>query len=144
MSMTSRMRFFISLALMAMLGSAARAADEPLKIGVFAPAGSVNRYLNNAENRQKVLDTLKGLRVSKFFLEGNRADEYVPVNLLREVRDDFASKGIATSGGIGPLPGKKFGVQSPLGHTRWLDYRAKRPSRMWPTFSARTRPCSTR
>jgi hypothetical protein len=111
---------------MALLGSAVFAADEPLKIGVYAPAGAVNRYLNTPENREKVLTTLKGLRVSKFFLEGNRADEYVSVDLLREIRDDFASKGIATSGGIGPLPGQKFGVQSPLGHTRWLDYRAKK------------------
>jgi hypothetical protein len=113
------------MVLMTLLGSAVF-ADEPLKIGVYAPAGAVNRYMNTAEARQKVLDTLKGLHISKFFLEGNRADEYVPVELLREARDDFASKGIATSGGIGPLPGQKFGVQSPLGHTRWLDYRAKK------------------
>ena len=121
-----RIHCCVAVGLMALLSSAALPADEPLKIGVFAPAGAVNRHLNTPEGRQKVLTTLKGLRVSKFFLEGNRADEYVPVNLLREIRDDFASKGIETSGAIGPLPGQKFGVQSPLGHTRWLDYRAKK------------------
>ena len=116
----------IALGLMTLLSSAALAADGPLKIGSYCPAGAVNRYMKTPEDRQKVLDTLKGLHITKFFLEGNRADEYVPIELLREARDDFKSKGIETSGGIGPLPGKKFGVQSPLGHTRWLDYRAKK------------------
>ena len=121
-----RIHVCISVGLMMLLSASALPADEPLKIDIFAPAGAVNRHLSTPEARQKVLDKFKGLRVSKFFLEGNRADEYVPVALLREIRDNFKSKGIAASGAIGPLPGEKFGVASPLGHTRWLDYRAKK------------------
>jgi hypothetical protein len=121
-----RIRFCVAVGLVAFLSPAAFPADGPLKIGVIATAGAVNRFLNTPEGRQNVLTTLKGLRISKFFIEGNRADDYVPVNLLREVRDDFASKGIETSGGIGPLPGEQFGVHSPLFHTRSLDFRAQK------------------
>ena len=143
--MTIRTYCYVALGLLTLMSSAAIKADEPLKIGVFAPAGAVNRYLNTPENRQKVLATLKGLRVSKFFLEGNRADEYVPVELLREVRDDFKSKGIATSGGHRPLARQRSSASprrwgTPAGST----IGRRRPSRTSRTCSARTRRCSTR
>jgi hypothetical protein len=117
---------YVAAALMVCLSPATLLAEGPLKIGVYAHAGAVNRYLNTPEGREKVLTTLKYLHVTKFFIEGNRADEYVPVDLLRQIRDDFTSRGIETSGGIGPLPGQKFGVHSYLGHARWLDYRAQK------------------
>jgi hypothetical protein len=117
---------YVAAVLLVCLSPATLLAEGPLKIGVYAHAGAVNRYLNTPEGREKVLAALKVLRVSKFFIEGNRADEYVSVDLLRQVRDDFTSRGIEISGGIGPLPGQKFGVASPLGHARWLDYRAQK------------------
>ena len=100
--------------------------------------------MKTPEDRQKVLDTLKGLHISKFFLEGNRADEYVPVELLREVRDDFKAKGIETSGGIGRCPARSSASSRRWGTPAGSTIARRRPSRTWPTCSARTRPCSTR
>ena len=117
---------YVAAGLMTLLIPAARPADEPLKISVYAPAETVNRYLNTPEGRQDVVTVLKRFRVSKVYLEGNRGDVWVPVDLLRAVRDDLVSKGIEASGGVGPLPGKTFGVHVTSQRHRWLDYRAEK------------------
>ena len=123
-----KLRWYVAAGLMTLLIPAARPADEPLKISVYAPAETVNRYLNTSEGRQEAVTVLKRFRVSKVYVEGNRGDVWVPVDLLRSVRDDFASKGIETSGGVGPLPGKTFGVHV-SGRQPWLDYRAEKTQR---------------
>jgi len=123
--MTMQIHCYVAVGLMALLSSAALSADEPLKISVYATAGDVNRYLNTPKARQEVVTLLKRFHVSKIYVEGNRGDVYVAVDLLRAVRGDLVSKGIEASGGIGPLPGKTFGVHV-SGRQPWLDYRAEK------------------
>src|SRR5512138_305359 len=65
----------------------ASAADELLRISVYATAGDVMHYLAEPAGRQRVLETLRPLRVSRVFLEGRRGDEYVRPRVLAEVRD---------------------------------------------------------
>ena len=127
--MNAIIRWCVAAGLMMVLNPAARPAGDPLKISVYAPADTVNRYMSTPEARQDVVSVLKRFRVSKIYVEGNRGDTYVPVDLLRTVRDDLASKGIETSGGVGPLPGKTFGVPVTSQRHRWLDYRAERSQR---------------
>jgi hypothetical protein len=117
--------WYAAAGLLMLLSPAARPADEPLKISTYATAGAVNRYMNTPEGRQNVVAVLKRFRISKVYVEGNRGDVWVPVDLLRAVRDDLTSQGFETSGGAGPLPGKTFGVHV-SGRQPWLDFRAQK------------------
>lgn len=96
-------------------------AQEPLRISVYATAGGVVNYLANEESRAKTETALARLGVSRIFLEGRRGDEYVPPELLRQLRDDFRSQGIETTGAIATVPGKSFGVRQNEGYS-WLNY----------------------
>ena len=115
----------LAVCLIALWNSAVFSADEPLKISVYATAETVGRCLGTPEVRKETIAVLKRFRVSKVYVEGNRIDTWVPVEMLREVRDDLVANGIEASGGVGPLPGKTFGVHV-SGHQFWLDYGAKK------------------
>ena len=85
--------------------------DEALRISVYATAGDVQQHLATAENREKAVRILQGLKVSRIFLEGRRGDEYVSPDTLAAVRDFIAAKGIRASGGIATVPGNRFGTR---------------------------------
>ena len=101
----------------------ALAANEPLRVSVYATAGDVLRHLTSAEHRGKVIAALKPLQVSRVFLEGRRGDEYVPPSTMVEVRDFLAAQGIRSAGGIATVPGGSFGVRQ--------DEHAKNEHRGW-------------
>lgn len=93
----------------------------PLRLSVYATAGSILAHLAPATNRDRVLERFDRLGVTHVFLEGRRGDEYVPPATLAEVRDLLRARGIATSGGIATVPGANFGTrqQGPLGWLNW-------------------------
>ncbi|HOW65149.1 MAG TPA: hypothetical protein P5186_02645 [Candidatus Paceibacterota bacterium] len=99
------------------------AADDGLRISVYATAGDVLRYLNTAENRLKVEQVLAPLGVSRLFLEGRRGGEYVPPNRLREARVFWEERGIECAGGIATVPGQQFGVRQ-TGGLDWLNWES--------------------
>ncbi len=121
--MKTRIAYCLAIGLITLWRSPLLAADEPLKISVYATAESVSNYLGTAEARKATIAVLKSYRVSKVYVEGNRIDSWVTVDMLRAVRDDLVANGIEASGGVGPLPGKTFGVHV-SGHEFWLDYGA--------------------
>src|SRR5262245_40713707 len=115
------------------------AAEESLQISVYATAGDVTRYLSEAGQRERVVEALRPLRVSRVFLEGRRGDEYVAPATLTKVRDFLASKGIRSSGGIATVPGTAFGVRQTGGLT-WLNWEREKTRNDVATFFAENAP----
>ena len=109
--------------LLALLGvdRPAPAAEALPRIGVYATAGDVERYLVPPDKRAEVLERLRPLDVTRVFVEGRRGDEYVAPDRLREVRSHLATLGIEATGGIATVPGSRFGTrqQGPLGWLNW-------------------------
>ncbi len=106
---------------MALCGLAVSA--EPLRVSVYATAGDVVRYLKTEEGRTKTAAAMKGLGISRIFLEGRRGDEYVDPATLKEVRDWMTGHGFAVAGGIATVPGKSFGVKQNEGLS-WLNWQS--------------------
>jgi hypothetical protein len=106
-----------------LLGGVAR--GEALQASVYATAGGILQYLTREEGRQQALEAMRRLHISRVFLEGRRGDEYVPAELLAELRDYFAARGIATTAGIATVPGANYGVRQneKLG---WLNWEAEK------------------
>lgn len=99
----------------------AQAAEPGLKFSVYATAGDVSRYLLDTTGRDRAEAAMKRLRISRIFLEGRRGDEYVAPAQLRMLREYFAGRGIAATGGIATVPGKAFGTRQneKLGWLNW-------------------------
>jgi hypothetical protein len=99
------------------------AADDSLRISVYATAGDVLRYLSAPDERLKVEQALRPLGVSRIFLEGRRGDEYVSQDRLRDIRDFWMDRGIECAGGIATVPGTRFGVRQ-NGGLDWLNWES--------------------
>lgn len=128
----------VPLALL-VLGLEGGAADEPLRLSVYATAGDVSAHLGTATNRAQVATLLGPLQVTRLFLEGRRGDEYVSPALLREVREDFGRRGIACAGGIATVPGTDFGARQnePL---TWLNWESEKTRRDVAAFFTENAP----
>ena len=100
------------------------AAGQALRISVYTPAGTVNKYLSTPDDRAKAAAIMQRFKVSKIWIEGRRGDQYVTPELLTAARDDFRARGFAVSGGLTTVPGKTFGVQSNPGRT-WMNFQAE-------------------
>lgn len=98
-------------------------AAAPLRISVYATASDVSRHLVQSPERDRVVEVLRTLRVSRVFLEGRRGDEYVSAQQLGQVRQFLTSKGIHSSGGIATVPGKDFGTRQ-TGTLTWLNWES--------------------
>ena len=99
------------------------AAADDLRISVYCTAGDVLQHLATHDARQKVLRAIQPLNVSRLFLEGRRGDEYVAPDQLHAIREFFATKGIACSGGIATVPGANFGTRQ-TGDLAWLNWES--------------------
>jgi len=97
------------------------AAEQPLQLSVYATAGDVRHYLGTASGREKTLEVVQRLGVSRLFLEGRRGDEYVSPEALAEVRDFFTARKMRAAGGIATVPGRTFG-QRQNGGLDWLNW----------------------
>lgn len=106
----------------------AAASPQPLRISVYAPAGTVNRYLATAEDRARAAGVMQRFRATKVWVEGRRGDQYVKPELLREVRDDLIARGFQVSGGLTTVRGKTFGVAS-TGGRYWMNFQAEKTQR---------------
>ena len=62
---------------LALLCLAPSGAGQSLRISVYATAGTVNRYLGTPADRDKAVALLRGLKVTRVFIEGRRGDQYV-------------------------------------------------------------------
>lgn len=124
-----RFAFILVLAAVpAMLGPARAAAVKPLGMSVYVTAGDTLRFLSIPADREAVARRLEPLRVSRLFVEGRRGGEAVPLDLLREIRDDFAARGVECAGGIATVPGGSFGVRQNEG-LGWLNWESPKTQR---------------
>lgn len=98
---------------------------QPLRVSVYVTAGGVEKYLVEPASRQRAMQAMKALKVSRVFLEGRRGDEYVPPARLREIAATLRSEGFEVSGGIATVPGRTFGVRQ-NGALGWLNYEAEK------------------
>src|ERR1035441_7784871 len=90
----------------------AAATAQPLRISVYAPAGTVNKYLSTPGDRAKAAGVMARFQVSKIWLEGRRGDQYVTPELLSAARDDFRTRGLLVSGGFTTVPGKTLACRA--------------------------------
>ncbi len=111
--------------LLGLATSAAFAAPKSatLQISVYCTAGEARNHLSTPEGRQKVLQTITPLHVSRIFLEGRRGDEYVAPEQLREIHGFFTAHGIHCSGGIATVPGNEFAPRQ-TGGLDWLNWES--------------------
>jgi len=103
-------------------------AAQTLRISVYTPAGTVNRYLSTPADRAKAAGVIERFKVSKIWIEGRRGDQYVTPEVLTAARDDFRARGFLVSGGFTTIPGKTFGVPGNPGRT-WLNFQAEQTQR---------------
>jgi hypothetical protein len=111
-----------------LLGRPVLAAQEVLRLSVYATAGDVGQHLVTPEGREKVVRVLEPLPVGRLFLEGRRGDEHVAPGQLREVRDFFGARGISCAGGIATVPGSTFGTRQ-NGGLGWLNWESDQTRR---------------
>ena len=81
--------------------------------------------MGTVEARERVLHVLQPLKVTRLFLEGRRGDQHVTPELLGELRDWYAVRGIHCSGGIATVPGASFG-QRQQGGLEWLNWESRK------------------
>lgn len=107
-------------------GNPGRDAD-PLRVSVYATGGDVLRYLIEPGDRDRAVEVLRRLGVSRVFLEGRRGDEYVAPDRLREIRGFLEGQGIGSTGGIATVPGSTFGTrqEGPLGWLNWESHATR-------------------
>ena len=113
---------------LALVCLASLGAGQSLRISVYAPAGTVNRYLATPVDREKATALLRGLKITRVFVEGRRGDQYVTPEALRTVRDDLLSRGFEVAGGVATVAGKSFGVPDSSSRV-FLNFQAEKTQR---------------
>lgn len=115
------MRFLLFL--LALVGSIS-GADESLKISVYATAGGIEHLLKDQSSIADASGKMRKLGVTRVVLEGRRGDEYVSPERLAAVKQELASHGLESTGGIATVPGNQFGTRqnTTLG---WLNWETK-------------------
>jgi hypothetical protein len=95
------------------------AAQEPLRMSVYATAGDVQQNLMTPEGRERVAAALKDLNITGIFLEGRRGDSYVSPEQMKPVRDFFLARGFRVSVASLRARGREWGhgIHGPYG---WL------------------------
>jgi oligo-alginate lyase len=101
---------------------------KPLRVSVYATASAVSKFFGDAQSRQAALPKLQALGITHVFLEGRRADEYVPPAVLAEARDWFRVRGFEVTGGIATVPGSQFGTKQDDVLT-WLNWESEKTRR---------------
>jgi hypothetical protein len=109
------------------------AAQEPLRMSVYATAGDVQQNLMTPEGRERVAAALKDLNITGIFLEGRRGDSYVSPEQMKPVRDFFLARGFRVSGGIATVPGREWGTRQ-NGPYGWLNYQSAKTQRQIAEF----------
>lgn len=99
----------------------ARADD--LRLSAYATVGSVRAWAESPEARVEARRVLRGMGVTKVYMEGYRSGTLIATDDLRKVREVFETQGFEVAGGIATLPGDGFGVADNLG-LNWFNYQA--------------------
>lgn len=102
---------------------AAQGAEPPLKISVFATAPDIREHLATPAARERTAAALRPFRITRIFLQGRLEDDSIPAAEMREIRDDLATRGFQTAGGLDFLPGKQFGARH-NGKLNWMNYES--------------------
>jgi len=98
-------------------------AEPALKVSVYATAAGIQQLMATPESRQRAVEAMKRLGVTRVVLEGRRGDEYVAPKQLKDLRGALVALGLASSGGIATVPGMSFGVRQ-QGPLSWLNWEA--------------------
>lgn len=107
------------------LSATAFAADDQpaaqLKVSTFITAQDEAALLTTDEGRAQAVSILKGIGVTKVYLDTYRDGLITDPALLKTLRDYFRANGFEASAGITTTSGKGFGVASPT-HRYFLCY----------------------
>ena len=106
----------------------AKARMDDLRISTYMTASSVRRLAREASSRERAVGVLRGLGVTKVYLEVYRSGVVVPRAELEQIRDFLETKGFATAGGIATTPGKGFGVRADAG-LEWFNFQNEKTQR---------------
>lgn len=108
------------------LSSAVR--EEGLRLSTYVTAHSVQQLATEEASRERALPVLRGLGISKVYLEVYRSGLVVPKDSLERVRDFFVTHGYPVAAGIATVPGEGFGVQANRGLT-WFNWQNPKTQR---------------
>ncbi len=100
---------------------------DDLRLGVYVTVGSVID-LEGEEARRKAVSVLKGLGITKVYLETYRSGRIADRDLLKDLREFFQSNGFGTAGGIATTPGDTVGVHQE-GLLSWFNYQQEKTQR---------------
>jgi hypothetical protein len=88
------------------------APSSALRIEVYTVANQVDSFLSTPGQREKVLEQLDELGVTKIYLEVDRGGYRPKIETLRAARDFFREKGLEVAAGVATHFGPGPGVQS--------------------------------
>jgi hypothetical protein len=95
---------------------------EDLRWSAYITARSVQKLAAEEATRQAALPVLRGLSITKVYLEVYRSGLVVSREGLERVRDFFVSHGYPAAAGIATVPGGDFGVRADTGLT-WFNWQ---------------------
>ena len=100
---------------------------QSLRLSAYVTAGEVDALDLSPEGLGAIVNTLRGLGVTRVFIEVYRAGLVVPVERLNTVRDAFEAVGFEVYGGIATVPGGNIGVpqDGPLGWFNWQNEKTQ-------------------
>jgi hypothetical protein len=101
---------------------------DTLRLSGYMTAHEVAKLDLAPEAFAVVVDRLRGLGITRVFVEVYRGGFIVPVDTLATVRDAYAAAGFEVYGGIATVPGGDVGVrqEGPLGWFNWQNEKTQR------------------
>ena len=98
------------------------AHKNDLRLSAYITVHAVEKCLNDPDGRREAVSVLRGIGITKVYIETYRSGLVGNVHLLEIVRDYFKANGFEVAGGIAATPGKDFGVRQQA-QLSWFNYQ---------------------
>ncbi len=104
------------------------ASVNNLRLATYATSRQVEQLATDPTVRTKTLQTIRGMGITKLYLEVYRGGHVVSPEHLTFARDWLKDMNIEVAGGIATVPGGDFGVRQkgPLGWFNWQNKKTQR------------------
>ncbi|MBI2432710.1 MAG: hypothetical protein HYV26_07565 [Candidatus Hydrogenedentes bacterium] len=101
---------------------------DTLQLRAYVTVGDTIAFAESEAARQRALEVLRGLGITRVYLESYRAATVASEEALKAARDFMKESGFEVVGGIATYPGPGFGVQANTGLT-WFNFQAEETQR---------------
>jgi len=110
------------------MAALAEARYNDLRLSSYVTVNDTLELANDPEARERALELLRGLGISKVYVETYRGGHLPEEEELRAVHDFLRDAGFDVAAGVATVPGGDFGVAANAGLT-WFNFQSEKTQR---------------